>query len=523
MAVVTGSNLLEGVLTTQGAALSAAIRGAIGARLQQAIDAGADSNFQIGAVLAALMPLRESVGGANAVQALALVVGQVKGVIAADGGGGASLDALAASKGFVNASAGDVATTATQYMDALICGDMWEESKTAITYSFNAVMPGEYAGKSSLTNGWQPPSAAERAGVRDAFFELNGLLGVQFLEVASGGDIRINAVITSPGVAGFAYYPGYSALSGDVWLDAQERATEGYYDAGGYGRLTVWHELGHALGLKHSFEAPVTLPQAQDTLAYTLMTYSSEVRTTYASYVVEPDGTMRILPVDPMPNHYALLDVQALQVLYGANMATRVGNNVYTLDTAHAGYLTIWDAGGSDTIDVSDVSGRSVVDLRSGSVSSIGLRTVAELVQEGVAALVDQGAVASFAEPFVSGYLTQLAADGFLYDGTDNLAIVQGVLIESLRTGDGNDEIWDNAVDNFIGTGSGDDVIHLGAGGFDRIDAGLGWDAVVFGVSSGSVQRGLAADGALLVIGTSFAAHLVGVEELHFSDGLFAV
>ena len=63
MAVVTGSNLLEGVLTTQGAALSAAIRGAIGARLQQAIDAGADSNFQIGAVLAALMPLRESVGG----------------------------------------------------------------------------------------------------------------------------------------------------------------------------------------------------------------------------------------------------------------------------------------------------------------------------------------------------------------------------------------------------------------------------------------------------------------------------
>lgn len=522
MAVLTGANLLEGVLTAQGVVLSAPIRGAVAARLQGAIDAGSNSNLQIGAVLAALVPLRDSVQSTSVVQALALVVGQVKADIA-DDGGGTSLDALATAQSRTNTSLSDLATAATPYMDALLSGFRWDASKPSFTYSFNETMPSEYVGAPNLTNGWQPPSAAERNAARDAFAELNGLLGVQFVEVAIGGDIRFNAAITAPGVSGFAYYPGPSALSGDVWLDVQERGTAGYFDAGGFGRLTVWHELGHALGLKHSFETPVMLPNMQDTLAYTLMTYNSEVRTTYPTYFVEPGGLMRILPVDPMPNHYALLDVQALQVLYGANAATRAGIDAYSLDTTRAGYLTIWDAGGTDIIDVSDAPGRSVVDLRGGTVSSIGLRTLSELVQEGVDALVEQGAVASFAEPFVSNYLTQLAADGFLYDGTDNLAIVQGVVIELLHTGDGNDEVWDNAVDNFINTGSGDDMIYLGAGGFDRIDAGLGWDAVVFDLISSAVQLGPAADGALLVVGENFSARLVGVEELHFSDGVFAV
>lgn len=53
MAIINGSRLIQGVLQELGVTtLSPLVQGALGARLQQAIEAGSASNFQLAAVLA---------------------------------------------------------------------------------------------------------------------------------------------------------------------------------------------------------------------------------------------------------------------------------------------------------------------------------------------------------------------------------------------------------------------------------------------------------------------------------------
>lgn len=53
MAIINGPRLIQGVLQELGVTtLSPLVQGALGARLQQAIEAGSASNFQLAAVLA---------------------------------------------------------------------------------------------------------------------------------------------------------------------------------------------------------------------------------------------------------------------------------------------------------------------------------------------------------------------------------------------------------------------------------------------------------------------------------------
>lgn len=79
-----------------------------------------------------------------------------------------------------------------------------------------------------------------------------------------------------------------------------------------------------------------------------------------------------------------VLDIQAAQALYGANLSTRIEDNtyfgpevagttrVYPFGDHADTILTIWDAGGIDTISGANQSGSVFVDLNPGSYSSIG-------------------------------------------------------------------------------------------------------------------------------------------------------
>ncbi|MFS4583681.1 M10 family metallopeptidase C-terminal domain-containing protein [Phaeobacter sp. C3_T13_0] len=94
-----------------------------------------------------------------------------------------------------------------------------------------------------------------------------------------------------------------------------------------------------------------------------------------------------------------LWDIQALKLLYGANTSTQTGATSYFGDgdgrgtqPDHLAYqygaegmtiegadgvarsvsLTIWDAGSTDLIDVSDLTSNSRIDLRPGQYSTIG-------------------------------------------------------------------------------------------------------------------------------------------------------
>ncbi len=148
----------------------------------------------------------------------------------------------------------------------------------------------------------------------------------------------------------------------------------------------------------------------------------------------------------------------------------------------------------------------------------MGLHTTQELVQAAVDKLVAQGGTYSTAFNLVNGFLTRADVEPDLYTGENNLAIVQGVWLENLYTGAGNDVVYDNGVNNRIFTADGNDTIYLSAGGFDYVDAGAGLDTVAMDILSTQVQRETQPDGSLLLVSDSFAAQLVGVEQLQFSD-----
>ena len=89
-------------------------------------------------------------------------------------------------------------------------------------------------------------------------------------------------------------------------------------DPGSYTYTVLMHELGHSLGLKHSFEKSGFGAVPRDSLEYTVMSYSSyEGATSWYA----PDGDF--------PQTLMMYDIAALQHMYGANYGTNAGNTTY--------------------------------------------------------------------------------------------------------------------------------------------------------------------------------------------------
>lgn len=188
------------------------------------------------------------------------------------------------------------------------------------------------------------------------------------------------------------------------------------WQPGGYSFLTVIHEVGHALGLKHPFDDSPRLPTATDTLQYSVMSYTDHASGIFRDVIPNGSGgysfhTDYIQPKTPM-----LYDIAAIQYLYGANTGYRTGNDTYTFDPTTPFFQTLWDAGGTDTISVFNFATDSILDLRAGSFSSLGIPSDA-------------------LPPGYSGGTTPT------YYGANNLAIAFGCVIENATGGQGNDTL----------------------------------------------------------------------------------
>lgn len=361
-----------------------------------------------------------------------------------------------------------------------------------LTYSFFASVPSYYntvSGTNIPTSAnFQAFTDAQKTATRAALAELAAFTALTFTEVSDNGDggqLRLGSHSMS-GAGGYAYIPttDWTGTSGDIWLHTY--ATNQDMTAGGYGYLTLLHEIGHALGLKHTFAGAVTLPTSTDTHQWSVMSYTSPTNNVIYTFSGST-ATSKFLE----PESYGVYDILALQYLYGVNTSYRSGADTYSWAANAQFFDTIWDAGGTDTINLSNQTLTSRINLTEGTQSSVNRRTTDAEKKIG-------WANPNYSVP--SNYFT----------GENNLGIAFGVTIENVILGSGNDSVLGNSADNQL----------TGNGGNDTLDGGAGTDTAIY--TGASTAYKVVVSGSTVTVtdaaGSDGTDTLTNIEFLKFAD-----
>ncbi|MDF2496021.1 M10 family metallopeptidase [Sphingomonas sp.] len=392
--------------------------------------------------------------------------------------------------------------------DGVLNFGFWlNQEEIANSYYVNATGTTAFAEADPET--FSPFTAGQKDVARGAIALWDDLVDISFRETKSfNADINYGNTDTG-GAQAYAYLPfgdifdsyyeeeldfdEIGRISGDIWIDGFVSSNFTPLADSYYSVLTMIHETGHALGLSHpgDYDAlddddgdgvpdPITYENdasfAQDSLQYSVMSYF-DASETGAQHI---DWSLLNFAYAATP---LVHDIAAIQEIYGVDSTTRTGDTVYgfnsTADRAAYDFskntrpiVTIWDAGGNDTLDFSGWNTPSTIDLNEGAFSSGGgieEFLMLDQVNANRAALGFAPRTAAVADL----YEEIKAANGItspLYK--DNISIAYGALIENAIGGADNDRLIGNQVNNVLTGNAGADTFifkTLGQTGADRI------------------------------------------------------
>ena len=358
----------------------------------------------------------------------------------------------------------------------------WQWIRPDISYSF----PGAKDGNKEEDAGFTAMTGFQIGMARAAYDLWDDLIGVNLNET-SGWGADITMAYSSKTDDGGSYTAEYENQE-QIWYSTTDKdmipQNAFYSQPGMWGYL---HEIGHALGLDHPglYNADTDHPgddfnkdavYRQDTYQYTVMSYFKAGESgTGTDHTGTVDGKTRyIYPSTPM-----LDDIATVQWMYGADMQTRRGDTTYGFNNTSgrdafdfvknsAPVVTIWDANGNDTLDLSGFHTRQVVDLNPGAFSSIS----------------DAGITKNLAMAYAVDFRGNIQG---LDAGFNPNTIVN--YIENAKGGSGNDEITGNAANNVLEGNGGDDKLY-GGQGEDTLYGGANNDELLGGAGNDAMYGG---------------------------------
>jgi Ca2+-binding RTX toxin-like protein len=284
-----------------------------------------------------------------------------------------------------------------------------------------------------------------KQAVREALGKFSDVLDIRFVEVSDSQSVDLRYVMDDLSSAGLGAYAGYAnSGTGEIHLNSTMFAKQYPNLLGGLkppqslaqgsmGFEVILHETGHALGLKHPFEAP-QLPTAENSNANTVMSY-----------------TRSGAPRTELP----MFDVAALQYLYGVNSSVRTAGDTYGLQDRF-----VQDAGGADAFDASAQTQDVTIDLSPGGWSFAGTKA---------------NSILAAGQSFISYGSTIETALG----GSGNDVLIGNNAANTLSGGQGSDTLTGGKGNDVLQGGEGNDIYVFSKGdGLDVISDSSSADTI---------------------------------------------